>query len=185
MEDRFAERMKEAMNIRGISQAELCRMTKMGRSSMSQYLAKTHKPNRNRLSLIAKALGVSELWLLGHNVPMERIVDKIAERIKEAMDVRGISQADLCRMTKMGRSSMSQYLAKTHKPNRNRLSLIAKALDVSELWLLGHNVPMNDEPILLDMFKRLDSKDKTKICEHLKSMLSQDKYKKDKESEVT
>ncbi len=39
---------------------------------MSQYIKGTFEPKQDRVELLAKALQVSEAWLMGYDVPMER-----------------------------------------------------------------------------------------------------------------
>lgn len=67
------------------------------------------------------------------------------ERLKYAMNLNGLTQSDLCNKTKIPKSAMSQYLSGAFKPKDKRTFLIAKALNVSEAWLMGYDVPMRDE----------------------------------------
>ena len=68
--------------------------------------------------------------------------DSCANRIKSALSIRGMMQSDLCRITGIPKSAMSQYCSGAIVPRQNRTYLIAKALDVSEAWLMGYDVPM-------------------------------------------
>ena len=68
----FYERLNDAMKINGISQTELCVRTQIPKSAMSQYMSGAFKPKQDRTYLIACALNVSEAWLMGFDVPMER-----------------------------------------------------------------------------------------------------------------
>lgn len=67
----FSERMKLAMEIKDIKQADIVEKTKIGKSSISQYLSGMYEPKQKNIFLIARALGVSEAWLMGYDVPME------------------------------------------------------------------------------------------------------------------
>lgn len=67
-----AERIKKALRIKGMRQSELCRLTKIPKSAISQYISGAFEPKQDRIYLIAKALNVSETWLMGLDVPMER-----------------------------------------------------------------------------------------------------------------
>ena len=75
----------------------------------------------------------------------------IASRIKEAMAIRGMKQVDLVSLTGIGKSSISTYLSGEYEPKQRNIYKIAKALDVSEAWLMGKDVPMErlDYPELL------------------------------------
>lgn len=60
------------------------------------------------------------------------------KRLKDAMDIRNISQSQLCEKTGIPKSAMSQYVSGNFKPKQKRTYLIAKALDVNEAWLMGY-----------------------------------------------
>lgn len=69
----FHVQLKKAMQQKGISQSELCKRTGISKGAMSQYLSGKFKPKQNRTFLIAKALNVSEAWLMGfEEADMER-----------------------------------------------------------------------------------------------------------------
>lgn len=84
------------MDSNGIKAVELCEKTGVPKSAISYYLAGKSEPKSDRLYIIAKALDVSEAWLLGYNVDMERDrsqkeLDELAdlnERIKKEKDFR-------------------------------------------------------------------------------------------------
>lgn len=65
-----------------------------------------------------------------------------AERLREALERSGKKQADLVRMTGLDRGSVSSYLAGKYEPKQKAVYKMAAALDVSEMWLLGYDVPM-------------------------------------------
>ena len=67
-----AIRLKKALLIRGMKQVDLCALTGIPKSAVSQYLKGSFEPKQNRLHKIAIALNVSEAWLMGLDVPMER-----------------------------------------------------------------------------------------------------------------
>lgn len=67
-----ASRLNIALNIRNMKATDLHRATGINKSSISQYLAGVVCPKQDRIYLLAKALNVNELWLMGHDVPMER-----------------------------------------------------------------------------------------------------------------
>ena len=73
---------------------------------------------------------------------MDSFVDSVANRIRIALDVRKMKQVDLVELTCIGKPSISMYLSGKYEPKQNRIYLIAKALDVSETWLMGLDVPM-------------------------------------------
>lgn len=68
----ISSRIQKAMNIRDMKAVDICEKTGIPKSSMSMYLAGKVEPKSDRLYKIAKCLDVSESWLLGYDVPMER-----------------------------------------------------------------------------------------------------------------
>ena len=73
---------------------------------------------------------------------MERPSATIAERLREALTAAGKKQADLVRETGLDRGSVSSYLSGKYEPKQKAIYKMAQALNVSESWLLGYDVPM-------------------------------------------
>lgn len=67
----------------------------------------------------------------------------IGDRLKQALQMSGKKQADLVRETGLDRGSISSYLSGRYEPKQKALYKLAKALNVSEAWLLGFEVPMH------------------------------------------
>ncbi len=67
----FAKRLKEAMDIRKVSQTELHEKTGIGKPSINAYLKGEYKAKQDKVDLIAEALSVDPTWLIGYDVPME------------------------------------------------------------------------------------------------------------------
>jgi repressor LexA len=68
--DVFKDRLIRAMTERGIRAAELSRRTGLSKARISQYVNGHFVPKSDAVLLIAEALGVSELWLLGKSSVM-------------------------------------------------------------------------------------------------------------------
>lgn len=68
-----------------------------------------------------------------------------SDRIKEAMSLRGVTQSELSEKTKIGKSSISTYLKGAYEPKQRNLYKIAQVLDVDPVWLMGGDVPMQQE----------------------------------------
>lgn len=67
-----SERLKEAMNIKNMRQADLAKATGLGKGGISNYVVGRYEPKADVISKLAKALNCSEMWLWGYDVPMER-----------------------------------------------------------------------------------------------------------------
>lgn len=94
----------------------------------------------------------------------------IANRIKEAMTIRGMKQVDLVSLTGIGKSSISTYLSGEYEPKQRNIYKIAKALDVSEAWLMGEDVPMErfDYSKLLSSITEENKSGRTAAVEELR-----------------
>ena len=82
-------RLQELMNIKNINQVDLCQRTGIPKSSMSMYLSGERSPRQNRLSQIAEKFNISEAWLMGYDVPMER-TDSLSDETLSQKDKRDI-----------------------------------------------------------------------------------------------
>lgn len=97
-----------------------------------------------------------------------------AERIRVALAVRDMKQVDLCQLTGIKKSAMSQYCSGAITPRQDATDDIARALGVSIPWLMGYDVPMEpdaaaapelsaDEAELLDIFRSLQDQERALI----------------------
>lgn len=77
----FYERLQEAMKENNITQTELCMRSGVKKSAMSQYVAGKFKPKQVNTYKIAKALNVSEGWLMGLDC------DKSRKSINNSMSI--------------------------------------------------------------------------------------------------
>lgn len=72
-------------------------------------------------------------------------MDIIAERLRIAMSLRKMRQVDIIQATGINKGSLSSYLSGKYQPKQTNIYLLAKALDVNEGWLMGHDVPMEKQ----------------------------------------
>jgi len=72
-----------------------------------------------------------------------------AERLRYIIETENIKQADILERClpyleqfkiRMNRSDISQYVAGKATPKQNKLYILARALNVSEAWLMGYDV---------------------------------------------
>lgn len=72
-------------------------------------------------------------------------------RLRQIMDERRITQTDILKAAqpycekfnvKLNKSNMSQYVAGKNEPGQDKIAVLSMALDVSEGWLMGYDVPM-------------------------------------------
>ena len=73
---RLQDRLKEALIVRGIKAIELSEKSDIPKGAISYYLSGKSSPKADRLNLICSTLNVSEAWMLGYDVPMERTTEQ-------------------------------------------------------------------------------------------------------------
>lgn len=77
MSNSFQSRLIEAMELNNIKAADLAKKTGLSKAQISQYTNGVYKAKQVALYKLAVALNVSEAWLMGHDVPMERSVANV------------------------------------------------------------------------------------------------------------
>ncbi len=141
--------------------------------------------------------------------------ESTASRLKQLMAEQGLRQVDILERTlpvcsrydvKMNKSDISQYVAGKVEPNQDKLFALALALNVSEGWLMGFDVPKErftgasktltlvpaksasapqhapdlppDEQRLLDIYRDLSDDGKAVLLNYADDMSHLGKYKK-------
>lgn len=99
-------------------------------------------------------------------------VESCGQRISKALQHKNMKQADLCKLAKVPKSSLSLYLSGAYEPKQERIYDMARVLNVSEAWLMGYDVPMErqdpknkpspeekelneGEQLLLELFRKI------------------------------
>lgn len=72
MEDTFADRLKRILKIRNMKQVELCEKTKLSSGLINKYIKGKALAKQDKLTILAEALEVNPVWLMGYNVPMDK-----------------------------------------------------------------------------------------------------------------
>lgn len=67
-------------------------------------------------------------------------VQSIANRIREGLELRNLTQQELCDKTGISKGQLSSYINGRYEPRQDNIYLISKALDVSPAWLMGYDV---------------------------------------------
>lgn len=82
-------------------------------------------------------------------------VTDTAHRLKEYMSLHNLRQVDILERVKpyceehdvkMNKSDLSQYVSGKTEPGQDKLFVLAKALNVSETWLMGYDDSTNPNP---------------------------------------
>lgn len=69
-------RLSEALSLRSMRQVDLAERTGLTQSQINSWKRNRWQPKQEALYKMAKVLDVSELWLAGYDVPMERPVEQ-------------------------------------------------------------------------------------------------------------
>ena len=111
--------------------------------------------------------------------------EKCSTRLAKALAIRGMKQSELCEKTKIPKSAISQYLGGLFEPKQDRLYIIAQALNVDPVWLMGFDVPMEKkketspseqtltegEKLMLELFRRIPEDKQAAALEMLRAAL--------------
>lgn len=117
--------------------------------------------------------------------------ESCAARLKKALSIRNMTQADLCQKTKIPKSALSEYIKGLYEPKQDRLIILSEALDVDPVWLMGFEVPMEnedkkispDEPygltegekVVLDLFRQIPVDQQPMVLAMIRAALCTDK----------
>lgn len=71
-----------------------------------------------------------------------KISEPCSVRLRKALSIRKMTQAELCARAKISKSSLSEYLSGKYEPKQDKIFILAQALDVDPVWLWGYDVPM-------------------------------------------
>lgn len=135
-----------------------------------------------------------------------------ADRLSQIMAERGLKQVDIlerCKPycekfgVKLNKNDLSQYVSGKVVPKQDKLSILALALDVNEVWLMGYSLPQGRDELqqiesklsqetqpleviqnqygkeaveALRLFVRLDTIDRGRIIGKIENMLDDPKY---------
>lgn len=180
-----ATRLRKIMDSRGLRQVDILKLTtpycekygiKMNKSDISQYCSGKNEPNQEKLFVLGKALSVSESWLMGFDVPMERndyefkgtiTLDDIScnnnvEEFKKAYDKSAL------------RKNKSEYklLENMQRLNNNGKKNL---LDYSEILLGNPNfIESNDHLEVMAAHERTDIKVTDEMWKHDKDIMVDD-----------
>lgn len=76
---------------------------------------------------------------------------ELKDRLKEALSLRNMKPIELSEKTGIPKSAISQYMSGYAKPKSDRIYLLAKALHVTEAWLIGYDVDMEKEFLTIEV----------------------------------
>lgn len=113
----FLKRLESAMKASDMRQVDLSKLSGIPKGQLSQYMTGKYVPKKSTMKRIANTLGVSELWLMGYDVPMTVEVDPEAVRNQAIADIALRMQTDdryrdvVIRLDKLDRKKLDAVAA--------------------------------------------------------------------------
>ena len=119
--------------------------------------------------------------------------ESTSSRLKKIMEERNLKQVDILNLSlplcakydiKMNKSDISQYVSGKVEPSQEKLVVLGLALNVTEAWLMGFDVPMERKDSAAKAesdfqcyykFSMLDDRDKKIIMNTIESMIKNSK----------
>lgn len=119
--------------------------------------------------------------------------ESTSSRLKKIMEERNLKQVDILNLSlplcakydiKMNKSDISQYVSGKVEPSQEKLVVLRLALNVTEAWLMGFDVPMERKDSAAKAesdfqfyykFSMLDDRDKKIIMNTIESMIKNSK----------
>lgn len=106
-----------------------------------------------------------------------------AKRLEDILEVKGMRPVDLSIRSGVSKASISQYIHGTSTPGNISAQKMADVLNVSPMWLMGFDVPMNKEAKPVLVLKEDSALDphrsaREKIAKWLVEALPEEEYKK-------
>lgn len=140
----ISERLKEAMLLRNVKQIDLVNATGIGKSSISTYISGSYEPKQRNIYKLAKALNVNEAWLMGYDVPMERLMIEendskniVAINLKKIRADKMLRYADISALSGVPKEDLQAFEEGTKRPKSADIRNIELALDIEKGTLKG------------------------------------------------
>lgn len=117
-------RIAEALSIKGWKQVDLVERTGIAKASINAWVKQNWQPKQKSLMKMAQVLGVSEMWLAGYDVPMERPVaqiknDELVQLITEIRKNNDLQRlfTSICNLTDDQRKTIESMVNELSKIN--------------------------------------------------------------------
>lgn len=104
-----------------------------------------------------------------------------SQRLKQAMEQKGIIAKDLAALSGVSKYSISQYVNGSHAPSNLSSGKMAAVLGVDPAWLMGFDVDYSSkltqqEETLLSLFRSMNREGKEKLLSYADDIAVLQKY---------
>lgn len=119
-------RLNKIMKARNIRQVDILTLAKpfcekfsvkLGKNDLSQYVSGKVEPGQDKLTILGLALGVSEAWLMGYDIPQERTEPtansdgpaKLAAALSSlGIDVDNLSESSISKIAALAKLALDE-----------------------------------------------------------------------------
>ncbi|MBE5830840.1 MAG: helix-turn-helix domain-containing protein [Butyrivibrio sp.] len=128
-----ADRLKELMAARDVKQVDIISSTGITKGALSSYISGRYEPKQDNIYLLAKYFNVSEAWLMGYDVPMERKPAATSPSSELSLDPEETRLINTYRsFNKTGKAKLMDYLADLDSSPRNHGEVLDSYTDLTE-----------------------------------------------------
>ncbi len=132
--------LNQLKNEQNLSLSELARRVGMAKSGLSRYFNYTREFPLNRVDEFAKALNTTSEYILGldSDAPSVSVENSVNEIIKRRRNDLNLTQDELAKLCSVSTSTIRKWESgDLDQMKRDKMALLAKALEISPLALLG------------------------------------------------
>lgn len=172
-----AKRLKQHMLENNLKQVDILRLVqpyceqydiKMNKSDISQYIAGKAKPNQDKLFVLARALNVTESWLMGFDETSSPNSKEIMSRnICYYMEIHNKTRQDMCDALGVKYTTFTDWVKGNSYPRIDKIELMANYFGIQKSDLIENHSSALSSSEIPDVKSTLDS-----IMEHLNSYAS-------------
>ena len=182
----LSERLKDALIKAGLKQIELSRMTGIDTGTINNYLSGKYKPKQDKLYLLAEALKVDPVWLMGYDVPMRcYLSSNLNDRIKEMRKKNGLTLLEVAEFLGVKEATVQRYESGNIKNLKiETISKLADLFGCDPQYLVGwtknnsglHEATVTDEEkMLLELFRRVPEDSQRLVLDMIRTALKRDR----------
>lgn len=144
----ISSRLKEILNKRNLKQADLVKMTGLGKSAISQYISGKVTPKKDKISILAKALNVDELWLMGIDNFSDSNITEIQKKIfsnnlRLFMEQKNKSRKEICDDLDIKYTTFADWYNGNKYPRIDKIELLAKYFNIQKSDLIENKDDIN------------------------------------------
>lgn len=121
--EEFKDRLRTAIMLSDYKQAEVAERCGIPRSTLSEYLSGRYLAKQDNIYRLAHLLNVSEAWLMGYDVPKERIVHTLSDAALHVARLTGSQAASIDKNKRKTELTM-EILDKVSAMNEDQLEVL-------------------------------------------------------------